>query len=108
MVKHTSGPWEMEESEDLCWVENGALQVCELVAGKSCATEKHLPREEKIANAHLIAAAPELLEALENCSRELGKHIVAHNLIGDNIIDNPADFQTVGEAEDVIKKAKGE
>jgi hypothetical protein len=53
-MSHTPGPWRFDK-DNLNVYSNG------LVAQ----TFGHLHNGEKAANAHLIAAAPELLEALE-------------------------------------------
>jgi hypothetical protein len=67
-MKHTKGPW--LASERLTFSENhkgwiigppGGWKVCEVYPGASD------PTEEAAANASLIAAAPELLEALREC-----------------------------------------
>ena len=75
---HTPGPWEIDESGGQWWIYgahdgrctvgvakcdlmvNAALNICKQqnVIGQG------MPDEEKMANAHLIAAAPALLEAL--------------------------------------------
>ena len=61
MTKHTAGPWETMEmpgpqSDIVCQAETGQ-RVCEFPYG--------LSDGEDAANARLIAAAPDLLEALE-------------------------------------------
>ena len=60
-MKHTKGPWKVIESklvEKLSIIEiDGDLIFAELSSGDSVPTEEHK------ANARLIAAAPDLLEA---------------------------------------------
>ena len=51
--KHTPGPWTQHGLEI-----HGEIFICDV-------NENPKDREEHIANAHLIAAAPEMLEALE-------------------------------------------
>jgi len=67
--KHTSGQWHLS-----CWDKNDQPQITaesgRLVA--ICAHECVAPKDELEANAHLIAAAPDLLEALENFSKLRG------------------------------------
>ena len=62
MTKHTRGPWEIN-SVTTVYAQNGMIQVA------LCKTNISSPEgdtlEKARANAHLIAAAPELLEALE-------------------------------------------
>lgn len=66
--KHTPGPWKFHEQGD-------ANQYCLLTNDKrwviafSQNGELHTP--EQIANAKLIAAAPDLLEALEETDKDL-------------------------------------
>ena len=67
MNKHTPGPWRIiERPESTVWIqgqqdENGYREVCTLP------NYLLLQREKTEANARLIAAAPELLEALKAC-----------------------------------------
>lgn len=71
MSKHTPGPWVVEEWDvrepDGC-VINGGLQVVAIKNGAKCsiyAATEDGDGDEMEANLHLIAAAPELLAALE-------------------------------------------
>lgn len=58
MSKHTPGPWFYAESEvGTPFVDSESVGDLSAVA---------LPLDEQKANAHLIAAAPDLLEALED------------------------------------------
>lgn len=66
-MSHTPGPWTIEkDSKDIVKVREHAVVATCTTAGRwdSKRTQVISP-EECIANAHLIAAAPELLEALE-------------------------------------------
>ena len=61
MATHTPGPWQV--SRNAC----GELAPFDMDEGRSllsCEVENPLPLAEREANAALIAAAPELLEAL--------------------------------------------
>ncbi len=60
MSKHTKGPWAINEF--LVYAENG--NGCTLATINS--TSKGISDEEAQANARLIAAAPELLEACQS------------------------------------------
>lgn len=63
-TRHTPGPWTVHgEPHDLC-VRAGGSTVAEVI-----------PREARAANARLIAAAPELLEALSQASDLLHRHM---------------------------------
>ena len=59
MSKHTPGPWHID------WHQRYGINVPHKhIAMVSCFQSKEGDWEENEANAHLIAAAPELLEAL--------------------------------------------
>ena len=100
-VTYTPGPWE---------VESGMVQtVCEHDCKLEVKCGVHIPiawmdREagtlpcERDANAHLIAAAPELLEALKNTKHHLELFIGPDDKIGNLILK---------EAVTAIRKAKG-
>lgn len=66
MTKHTQGPWEINSGTTV-YAQNGMIQVA------LCKTNISSPEgdtlEKARANAHLIAAAPDLLEACEFFSR---------------------------------------
>lgn len=61
-TKHTFGPWSQEADGSL--VING-----QVIAEPSWLAPDRSPREEQLANARLIAAAPELLAQLDRCVR---------------------------------------
>lgn len=82
-AKHTPGKWKALKERALWWVrtEDGILSITSLIG-----------RQEVEANAHLIAAAPDLLEA---CQRALAE---------------AEDGLTIGCVEDLrdaVKKALG-
>jgi hypothetical protein len=61
MAEHTPAPWRVGEYSELYgWAIDGNREAGFLVARVQADTEDH---EEGAANARLIAAAPELLEA---------------------------------------------
>jgi hypothetical protein len=96
MSKHTPGPWHLDfdEAIESTYVSISAAKhksLAEVVW--RFATEEQSPNLE--ANAHLIAAAPELLEALER--------LVANLNEGDFISNTRID-----EARAALAKAKGE
>jgi hypothetical protein len=59
MTKHTPGPWEIEPKQARgTWIRaNGSLVAL------ACMVDGDEPKED--ANAHLISAAPDLLDALK-------------------------------------------
>lgn len=78
-TKHSKEPWVVDGSSDEnLWIEShdgrhhkGAKQVCALEPGVSCATEEFLPKQEREANAQLIAAAPNLLAACKVAKEDI-------------------------------------
>ena len=97
--KHTPGKWEQyfnlvksENGENICLVNTGPKQI-----------------SEALANAAIIAAAPEMMEALEKCESYI------HDLEAENFSDLSAGIQADNDLsiayslmKAAIKKAKGE
>jgi hypothetical protein len=59
-VSHTPGPWEVDEPHQV-WAPSAG----EYVAITQVEDRETIPRDQVEANARLIAAAPELLEAIK-------------------------------------------
>ena len=99
-TKHTPGPWVVEPENYDC--DGGTLVRTK---GKICLANvwgvmfAKTPDDESLANARLIAAAPDLLEALEYLAG-------ACELALDN--DYPEGRDPVSVARAAIAKAKGE
>ncbi len=89
-MKHTPGPWEVSQDGALNYTISGHLPYGkgEIATLTSYATH---PNGLTYANARLIAAAPELLEALQAC-------------VDDGFLAGEVFEQAVA----TIKKAKGE
>lgn len=97
-IKHTPGPWEYSEY----WVwkkEKGFGQIAYIAYGRD--REQNVLAPEQIANGHLIAAAPDLLESLQEMCKLFEKN-------------NPDDFYWTNEQTGIyenailsIKKAEG-
>jgi hypothetical protein len=70
MSKHTPGPWEVEEGagEIVICAETGTA-IDESICFVTHGGWHEMPRETAIANARLIAAAPELLAVLMQIQR---------------------------------------
>ena len=66
-TKHTPGKWQVHEryrqSYAILAYDDGRLQTQKEIAWLGWSSDRH--DEENLANAHLIACAPELLKALE-------------------------------------------
>jgi hypothetical protein len=100
-AKHTPGPWEVVEDDFdealhiTCEARAGMIPICKVDVGYDGPIE-----DEQHANASLITAAPDLLEALESVT-ELIELLV---LVGDEKPENGSPCQLARAA---IAKAKG-
>ena len=67
-VKHTPGPWQVRHFNptEVCDCD-GEIRGCSGIAR----TSTNSPMPERVANAKLIAAAPDLLAALQQCESVL-------------------------------------
>ena len=74
MSKYTAGPWLISETGPKYSINVGnGVASTRHVAMVSCFQQYEGDSKENIANAYLIAAAPELLEALQAAHRFLRK-----------------------------------
>ena len=108
-TKHTPGPWRLTESGDAIVSADGGTLIVETgqdywqnleaaAAGASSdIAKRHLPQVR--ANARLIAAAPELLEALKQATAALAWHEQVHGVAMDAVV--------VEKARAAIAKAQG-
>ena len=96
MKTHTDGPW----SANLNGLSRDKQDAPQWNVGKTCECLVILPNrstpEETEANAHLIAAAPDLLAALEDCANWLSRSV------------RDDDREMAEDARAVIAKAKGD
>ena len=60
----TPGPWHLRDAEIVA--HNGDLFICDPFHGSDRLLGKSLPIDQRSANARLIAAAPDLYEALKD------------------------------------------
>lgn len=94
MTKHTPGPWRW--SANCREVVAPGKSICRIDPGMLISF--HAPDEsERLANAQLIAAAPDLLEALEIAEAFLARQPQTIDVSG-----------VLGEVQAAIAKAKGE
>jgi hypothetical protein len=100
MSKHTPGPWSFYDDSN-----NGKTNRVEIVAiGKTVARIYHSVPAEDLPNARLIAAAPELLEALN----AMINHYTSLINSGDAGNWDPEEESEVIAARAAIAKAQGE
>src|SRR5687768_14796012 len=102
-LKHTEGPWMMQPYGGFFKIiANGDTLMLPGVC-ISIPSDNHPKLPEAFANAHLIAAAPELLEAIKRVVPWLGKMIVdGHHL--EAVAPNDA-IRSLQMAEAAISKA---
>jgi hypothetical protein len=86
MNKYTPGPWEASFGDDGAVISNGCVTVANIP----------LDADRYSANARLIAAAPDLLAALELCERSLEER------------NTELETHAAKKAREAIAKAKGE
>jgi len=106
MNEHTAGPWVEKD---------GYIGTCEensqTIAYLSTHRNKKLRSEsETKANGKLIAAAPELLEALEECAKELKAHEIICEIIRQEKMPHSKPFepsQAMNKAVEILKKVYG-
>lgn len=112
-TKHTPGPWRVEEGTTLIWGDCNQddtssygmgypIAECRLTPSGSWAKGPKTYGEAE-ANAHLISAAPDLLEALESL---IIKYVRLVNS-GDAGFWNPEDDKEVIAARAAIAKVEG-
>jgi 2-oxo-4-hydroxy-4-carboxy--5-ureidoimidazoline (OHCU) decarboxylase len=79
MSKHTPGPWKAQPREfpEGQWFLEGQWEVVSTRKAERLIAEAapHIDSDSEEANARLIAAAPELLEALISATRCLAWHV---------------------------------
>jgi hypothetical protein len=96
MSKHTPGPWGWHD-DDLVAADFTTVIDCH--EGVS----PDVPDGERIANKNLIAAAPELLEALKDVTRRYMTLLAQQQYFPSNVTENVLDA-----AQATIAKAEGE
>lgn len=108
-MKHTQGPWKVSIDGITVIHDCGKLGLLPLFLQplETRIFEKpRLPISEMQANAHLIAAAPEMLEALEQALRLIAVAEI-NNAFKDCALPLIG-MKTISSMEALIKKAKGE
>lgn len=100
MSKHSVGPWSvMGQGQDEIWSPDSHTEGCyEQIATITDGGDRMMEK----ANARLIAAAPELLEALQKCEYTLT------NMVGMSDLCAKELQKSIDKARAAIKKATGE
>ena len=71
MSAHTPGPWKLgDENDACCSVSTGRSAIWLDRMDELGRKPNVIPREEMLANAHLIMAAPDLLEVLREALKD--------------------------------------
>lgn len=115
-TKHTPGPW-VNEGEDIVVPEvpcivisaknhtnRGDRMICQVASDMDVNTEEFILHDEEWANAHLIAAAPEMFKTLDDVLS------VLLDLDQDHLSrrEEKEVCDAIQEIEAVLAKAKGE
>ena len=90
--KHTPGPWGYDGAYDVVMRDDVGAWI-------ACVNFEHVDEEQAVADAHLIAAAPEMLEALKRL------RAVATQSLDIDLIDGGLD--ALAEVDAAIAKAEG-
>ena len=101
MTTHTHGPWETlaDNGVTIIGYGNGFQVICSEVSGAT--------RAEAQANARLIAAAPELLEACQSALESLEWHVQQDAALTDCVEDDIVGHGDIQSLKDAIAKAEG-
>lgn len=109
-VTHTPGPWVVDGTNAFgvygVWhhpEDGGGVHVCKVITG-SFTLEDHTTRDERDANARLLAAAPELLAACEAA-------IAAGMMPDPGCVNRPEEIEATRVSlrmREAIAKARGE
>lgn len=94
VTKHTPGPWILDRTDGVVFIEAKNAETVREVIAKVWLQEP----DRSLANAHLIAAAPQLFQALEQLEK------VFFNLIQ----GQESKYYELTAARAAIRKAKGD
>ncbi len=99
-LKHTPGPWVVEKSATVFEIFSGDATTLVATSRRSLLSSKM--DESAEANARLIAAAPELLEALKACADVLSVFVQDGTSAQDSVVD-----KILKQSIEAIAKATG-
>jgi len=88
--RHTPGPWHTNASD----LDNIEWEICHDVEGRTYSVADVLEGEESDANARLIAAAPDLLDALTDAVKWAYMHALKDHHLKDGEDILPPEYQT--------------
>ncbi len=97
-MRHTEGPWEFTEVHVYCYDDTRDEVICRLDGQEVNPAFLTQDDDQRTANARLIAAAPDLLAALEGLVEQLGDLLSRYNL---------EDYTALDAAHAAIARAKG-
>jgi len=103
-AEHTPGPWKLDEIDPSglmkpIFIESGDATICAMAAFLE--PNSHVDPKEAMANARLIAAAPDMLKALKLCKHQIQE-------IASQAGHDPGVYKAYTMVEDAIAKAEGE
>jgi hypothetical protein len=106
-MTHTFGPWFIQDQKRKDFIPIGPRIRSEdyIVAGVVCLEKDNQKLDINISDARLIAAAPELLEAVKNM---LACFVITMNLDENDKDAEGYKYRAVKNARDAIVKATGE
>lgn len=112
MATHTPGPYSVDTERRARWADNDAILVF-APDGKTpvaaAADFNRFDRDDEVkANARLLAAAPDLLWALESLVEEFGARLSDGKPVGYTVAAMNRALQLVKAAEHAIDKARGQ
>jgi hypothetical protein len=110
-VKHTPGPWNVEQDV----VNNGDILIMTPEFRPLASVDVReipedtdgIPRETALANARLIAAAPDLLEACKKLANEAAGFLALSDIERHGMTNSRILRTRIEEARDFIQKAEG-
>ncbi len=108
MSKHTQEEWRAEPDGDHLMVCTDLLEICTIQPVDRGGLKSFYIGDETISNAQLIAAAPELIEALEHARLFIRNGVdLGYIRMPDADTPDPA-HETLPRIEAAIAKARGE
>lgn len=102
-VKHTEGPWKVEEDESGTWIRSNNFEICDIELRMEKSFGLNNAEIEREANARLIAAAPDMYNEIENAIVDID-NVISQNPILKTIL--PALRARLNKRRQAISKAE--